>query len=77
MPEVQDHESVTERILGRLAAGPATLADLRAAMPDDGPHRRALPSMGEEDPFGAVLTALVVADRVIDDAGRYRLPSTP
>ena len=67
---------VEQRILDRLAVGPATLAQLRAGFATDDAHARALPSMGEEDPFGLVLTALVVDGTVIDDDGRYRLPST-
>ena len=42
----------TRLVLDRLALGPATLADLRAALPADDGDRRALPSMGERDPFG-------------------------
>lgn len=66
---------VEQLILERLAIGPATLAQLRAAFPADDTHARALPSMGEEDPFGVILTALVVGGSVFDDDGRYRLPS--
>jgi hypothetical protein len=61
-----------DRILARLARGPATLAQLRAALPEDDLDRRALPSMGEEDPFGLVLTELVNTGRVVDDDGVYR-----
>ncbi|MGT2425186.1 hypothetical protein [Amnibacterium kyonggiense] len=61
-----------ERILARLAGGGATLAQLRASLPDDDLDRRALPSMGEEDPFGRILTALVNAGRVVDEEGVYR-----
>lgn len=64
-----------DRILDRLRRGPATLADLRAVFEPDDAHARALPSMGEEDPFGQELTALVVAGAVLDDDGRYRLPA--
>ncbi len=64
----------TERhILARLAAGPATLADLRAALPPDDLDRKALPTMGESDPFGEVLSALVNSGAVVDADGTYRL----
>ncbi len=63
----------TRHILERLALGPATLADLRAALPADDLDRKALPSMGEPDPFGDVLSGLVNAGWVIDVDGRYRL----
>ena len=65
---------VRDRILDRLAAGPATLADLRSAFEAHEAEARALPSMGEEDPFGVQLTALVNEGRVLDEDGRYRLP---
>jgi hypothetical protein len=61
-------------VLDRLARGPATLADLRAAFPPDAAHARALPSMGEPDPFGELLTDLVAAGEVREADGRYRLP---
>jgi hypothetical protein len=61
-------------VLARLALGPATLAQLRAALPDADLDRRALPTMGESDPFGEVVTALVNEGRVLDHDGRYRLP---
>ena len=64
------------RILGALAAGPATLAGLRLAFPPDDAHARALPSMGESDPLGEQLTDLVLRGLVIDDDGRYRLGGT-
>lgn len=59
-------------ILARLRLGPATLADLRAALPPDDLDRRALPSMGEPDPFGAVVSDLVDSGAVVDEDGRYR-----
>lgn len=62
-------------ILDRLQRGPATLADLRAALPVDDHAVRALPSMGEPDPFGAAVNALVVEGAVLDEDGRYRLPN--
>lgn len=65
---------VQQAILDRLAEGPATLAGLRAALPLDDVHARALPSMGESDPFGEQLAALVLDGAVLDDQGRYRLP---
>lgn len=61
-------------MLARLALGPATLAQLRDALPPEDLDRRALPTMGEEDPFAVVLTALVNEGRVLDDDGRYALP---
>ena len=66
---------VQRAMLDRLRHGPATLAELRAALPADDPHARALPSMGEPDPFGEQLTSLVQAGHVLDEQGRYRLPS--
>ena len=60
-------------ILARLALGPATLAQLRAALPPGDLDRKALPTMGEEDPFGQVVTALVNDGRVQDADGIYRL----
>lgn len=60
-------------VLHRLANGPATLADLRAALPAADLDRKALPSMGEPDPFGELISALVNAGRVVDEDGRYRL----
>lgn len=64
---------VQRAVLHRLAAGPATLAGLRAALPADDLHARALMSMGEPDPFGEEVAALVRDGAVIDDEGRYRL----
>ena len=61
-------------VLDRLAAGPATLAQLRAALPADDPDRRALPSMGEPEPFGAVVAWLVETGAVLDADGVYSLP---
>ena len=61
-------------VLDRRARGPATLADLRAALPEDHAERRALPSMGERDPFGHAVAALVEAGRVREAEGRYSLP---
>lgn len=61
------------RVLDRLAAGSATLADLRAALPAGDVEATASPSMGEEDPFGAAVTALVREGLVVDEEGRYRL----
>ncbi len=58
-------------ILARLALGPATLAQLRAALPPDDLDRKALPTMGEEDPFGQVVSGLVNAGAVVDDDGVY------
>jgi hypothetical protein len=60
-------------ILARLALGPATLAQLRAALPPEDLDRRALPTMGEEDPFGQMVNGLVNAGRLVDDDGLYRL----
>jgi len=65
---------VQQRILERLRAGPATLAGLRAALPDGDVHARALMSMGEPDPFGEELAQLVREGAVLDEQGRYRLP---
>jgi hypothetical protein len=62
------------RILDRLAVGPATLAQLRAALPPEDLDRRALPSMGEPDPFGDVVARLVAAGAVADADGVYSLP---
>lgn len=62
-------------ILHRLRLGPATLADLRAALPASDHAARALPSMGEPDPFGAAVSALVEEGAVVDEDGRYRLPA--
>lgn len=59
-------------ILERLASGPATLADLRAALPADDLDRKALPSMGEPDPFGELVSALVNAGDVVEADGMYR-----
>ena len=61
-------------ILDRLRSGPATLADLRAALPTDDHAARALPSMGEPDPFGTAVGELVTEGAVLDEEGRYRLP---
>jgi hypothetical protein len=58
-------------VLARLEAGPATLADLRAALPPEDLDRKALPTMGEEDPFGAVVTGLVDSGLVLEQDGRY------
>jgi len=67
--------SDTERhVLARLALGPATLAGLRAALPPEDLDRRALPTMGEPDPFGALVADLVNRGIVLDEDGRYRLP---
>ena len=65
-------DDVARHILERLALGPATLADLRAALPADDLDRKALPSMGEPDPFGEVLSGLVNAGRVVEADGVYR-----
>lgn len=62
----------TEAVLARLARGPATLADLRAALPADHAERRALPSMGERDPFGDLVAALVASGRVTESDGWHR-----
>lgn len=66
--------TAASHILARLAIGPATLAQLRAALPPDDLDRKALPTMGEEDPFGVLLTALVNDGVVEDRDGRYSLP---
>lgn len=65
-------DDAARHILKRLARGPATLADLRAALPADDLDRKALPSMGEPDPFGEVLSGLVNAGDVVDVNGMYR-----
>lgn len=66
--------SDTERhILARLALGATTLAGLRAALPPEDLDRKALPTMGEPDPFGEILTALVNRGTVLDVNGLYRL----
>ena len=69
-------DDVAERVLARLRLGPATLADLRAALPPEDLDRKALPSMGEPDPFGAVVAGLVNAGEVTDADGLYRLART-
>lgn len=63
-------------VLTRLAESSATLAQLRAALPPDDPHSSALPSMGEDDPFGLELAALVEAGVVVDRDGWYGLRCT-
>jgi hypothetical protein len=63
-----------QRILGVLVRGPATLARIRSAFPAGDAHARALPSMGEPDPLGEELTALVLRGLVLDEDGTYRLP---
>lgn len=64
----------TERhILARLARGPATIAGLREALPPEDLDRKALPTMGESDPFGEILTDLVNRGAVVDANGLYRL----
>jgi hypothetical protein len=63
---------VAGHILARLRLGPATLADLRAALPLEDLDRKALPSMGETDPFGAVVADLIGSGAVVDEDGRYR-----
>lgn len=68
-----DRGAARRTVLARLAEGSATLADLRRVFPAGSAEERALPSMGEPDPFGEVLTALVEEGRVLDDQGRYRL----
>ena len=60
-------------VVARLEAGPATLADLRAAFPPGSAESRALMSMGEEDPFGAQLVELLDRGVVAEHEGRYRL----
>ena len=66
--------SVVQRaVLQRLAEGPATLAGLRAALPADDVHARALMSMGEPDPFGDEVAALVQGGQVLDEQGVYSL----
>jgi hypothetical protein len=63
----------TERhVLARLAIGPATLAGLRAALPAADLDRKALPTMGESDPFGEAVTALVNDGVVEEQDGLYR-----
>ena len=62
-----------QHVLARLALGPATLAGLRAALPAADLDRKALPSMGEPDPFGAIVADLVNSGQVLDEDGRYRL----
>lgn len=66
--------AVQQAVLDRLAAGPATLAGLRAALPADDVHARALMSMGEPDPFGEEVASLVRDGVVLDEQGVYRLP---
>jgi hypothetical protein len=66
--------SATERhVLERLAIGPAALAGLRAALPPEDLDRKALPTMGEPDPFGEIVTDLVNRGVVLDGDGLYRL----
>jgi hypothetical protein len=65
---------VERSVLERLARGPATLAGLRGALPAEDLDRRALPSMGEPDPFGAVVAELVNRGAVHDRDGVYSLP---
>jgi hypothetical protein len=60
-------------VLARLALGPATLAGLRAALPPEDLDQQALPTMGEPDPFGEVVTGLVNRGLVADADGVYRL----
>ncbi|WP_375407392.1 hypothetical protein [uncultured Amnibacterium sp.] len=62
-----------QRILARLALGATTLAGLRAALPPEDLDRTALPTMGEPDPFGEILTDLVNRGVVLDGNGLYRL----
>lgn len=62
-----------QHILERLARGATTLAGLRAALPPEDLDRKALPTMGEPDPFGEILTDLVNRGIVLDTDGRYRL----
>jgi hypothetical protein len=69
-------DDVAGRVLARLGLGPATLADLRAALPLEDLDRKALPSMGEPDPFGAVVAGLVNSGAVTDVDGVYRLTRT-
>jgi len=66
-------DDVAGRVLARLGLGPATLADLRAALPLEDLDRKALPSMGEHDPFGAFVAGLVNSGAVTDVDGVYRL----
>jgi hypothetical protein len=66
--------SAEQHVIDRLARGPATLAQLRAALPPGDLDRKALPTMGEEDPFGVLVTALVNEGRILDHDGRYALP---
>ena len=70
--------AVQRAVLRRLAEGPATLAGLRAALPEGDVHARALMSMGEPDPFGEEVAALVRDGAVLDEQGVYSLrsPST-
>lgn len=65
--------AVQRAVLDRLALGSATLAGLRAALPADDVHARALMSMGEPDPFGEEVAALVRDGSVVDEQGVYRL----
>lgn len=66
--------SDTERhVIERLQRGPATLAGLRAALPPEDLDRKALPTMGESDPFGELVTDLVNRGVVLDADGLYRL----
>lgn len=65
--------AVQRAVLDRLAQGPATLAGLRAALPEDDVHARALMSMGEPDPFGEEVAALVRDGSVRDEQGTYSL----
>ena len=63
---------VADHVVDRLRRGPATLAGLRAALPPEDLDRKALPSMGEPDPFGAVVADLVNSGAVLDEDGLYR-----
>ena len=60
-------------VLARLERGPATLADLRASLPAADLDRTALPTMGESDPFGELVTDLVNRGVVSDADGVYRI----
>ena len=60
-------------MLQALHSGSSTLAGLRAALPLDDAQATAIPSMGEDDEFGAELSDLVARGWVADADGWYAL----